>query len=178
MTTTEAITPDEAQRLLAAGKALLVDVREPEEFRGAHIPYAASIPLAQVTAVIGGMRLPDDVTLIFQCQKGARGERACAAVPPSQASRVRNLAGGIEAWQGAGLPVTGVATSAVSIFRQVQTIVGSLVFGFTLVGLAGFAPAFYLAGFFGFMLAFAVFSGWCGLAVLLQRMPWNRPAPA
>lgn len=172
MTTT--ISAPEAHRLLASGEALLIDVREADEFRARHIPYAASVPLGSLPALLADAGLPADRLLIFQCQKGARGGQACAVAGARLGDRVRNLEGGIEGWAAAGLPVAGVGAPRVSIFRQVQMIVGLLVLGFTLLGLAGFAPAFYLAGLFGGMLAFAGFSGWCGLGLLLQRMPWNR----
>ncbi|WP_448662163.1 rhodanese-like domain-containing protein [Sphingomonas sp. CJ20] len=170
------VTPAEAQRLLASGQAMLIDVREPDEFRAAHIAYAASMPLGQLAALLAEARLPADRTLIFQCQKGGRGGQACALAAPGFAGEIRNLEGGIEGWRAAGLPVTGTAPGGVSIFRQVQMIVGLLVAGFTLAGLSGFGPGFYVAGLFGAMLAFAGFSGWCGLGLLLQRMPWNRAA--
>lgn len=57
-------------------------------------------------------------------------------------------------------------------------IVGSLVPVSVLLGFLGLTPTFALAGFFGLMLAFAGFSGWCGLALLLQRMPWNQASKA
>ncbi|OAN63841.1 rhodanese-like domain-containing protein [Sphingomonas sp. TDK1] len=173
---TATIGAPEAHRLLARGEALLIDVREPDEFRASHIPYAASIPLGSLPALLADADLPKHRLLIFQCQKGARGARACTLAERSLGERVRNLDGGIEAWTAAGLPLAGAGAPRVSIFRQVQMIVGLLVFAGTLAGLVGFAPGFYAAGFFGCMLAFAGVSGWCGLGMALQRMPWNRVA--
>jgi hypothetical protein len=90
-----------------------------------------------------------------------------------------NLSGGIAAWREAGLPVIGTSSSqGLPIMRQVQLTVGTLVFGALLLGLAGWTLGFYLAAFFGFMLAFAGLTGWCGMALLLTRMPWNRPSRA
>jgi rhodanese-related sulfurtransferase len=173
---TATISAPEAHRLLASGAALLIDVREPDEFRASHIPYAASMPLGSLSAVLADADLPTDRLVIFQCQKGGRGGQACALAARSLGDRVRNLEGGIEAWAAAGLPVAGTGAPRVSIFRQVQMIVGLLVLAGTLAGLAGFVPGFYAAGFFGFMLAFAGVSGWCGLGMALQRMPWNHAA--
>lgn len=173
---TAMISAPEAHRLLASGAALLIDVREPGEFQASHIPYAASMPLGALPGLLADADLPRDRLLIFQCQKGARGGRACALAEEIVGDRVRNLDGGIEAWAAAGLPLAGAGAPRVSIFRQVQMIVGLLVFAGTLAGLIGFTPGFYAAGFFGFMLAFAGASGWCGLGMALQRMPWNRAA--
>lgn len=173
----EAVSPRQAMDWLASGRAVLIDVREPDEFAAAHIPYALSAPLARTTAILRNMDLPADRNLIFQCQKGARGGQACAAVgavaPGGQA--VFNLEGGIEAWAAAGLPVVAAQSAPrLSIFRQVQIAVGLLVVISVLAGFA-FGPAgFVVAGLFGAALATAGVTGWCGLAILLNRAPWNR----
>ncbi|MGN7998306.1 hypothetical protein [Sphingomonas sp. 22176] len=88
---------------------------------------------------------------------------------------MRNLQGGIEAWAAAGLPVAGIGAPRVSIFGQVQMIVGLLVLAGTLAGLARFVPGFYAAGFFGFMLAFAGVNGWCGLGMAPQAVAEGAP---
>ena len=79
----EAVSPRQAMDWLASGQAVLIDVREPGEFSAAHIPYALSAPLARTTEILRGMDLPADRKIIFQCQKGARGGQACAAVGPT-----------------------------------------------------------------------------------------------
>lgn len=173
----EAVSPRQAMDWLASGQAVLIDVREPGEFSAAHIPYALSAPLARTTEILRGMDLPADRKIIFQCQKGARGGQACAAVgavaPGGQP--VFNLQGGIEAWRASGLPLAAAeATPPLSIFRQVQIAVGLLVVLSVLAGFA-FGPAgFVVAGLFGAALATAGITGWCGLAILLNRAPWNR----
>lgn len=176
---TRSITPQDAQRRLATGEALLIDVREPAEFAAGHIPQAISLPLGTLPQALVG--LPAGRTLIFQCQSGARGERACAVaegIGSDGADLAANLAGGIAAWRAAGLPVIGESRARLSIFRQVQVIVGGAVALLVAAGFAGLTPAFAVAGLLGAMLAFAGATGWCGLALLLARLPWNRPAPA
>jgi rhodanese-related sulfurtransferase len=179
--TDQTINAAEAQALLRAGDALLIDVREPDEYAAAHIPQAISMPLGQVDALLGRADLPAGRTLIFQCLKGGRGGQACLLANQAgyaTGRSVRNLAGGIEAWQAAGLPVVGSGQGkrgpAIPIMRQVQMVVGMLVLLSTLAGLSGFTVGFYLAAIFGAALAFAGLSGWCGMAMLLSRMPWNR----
>jgi rhodanese-related sulfurtransferase len=175
--TTTTITPNEAAKLIANGQAMLVDVREPGEFSSAHIASAVSIPLSHLSEFLASEGTPDK-PLIMQCQRGARGENACAlANSVSRNLTVYNMEGGIEAWQAAGLPVIGGGRAPkISIFRQVQIIVGGLVALGVVSGFLGYPVGFAAAGFFGAMLAIAGVSGWCGLALLLNRMPWNRPA--
>lgn len=167
----------EAAGMLAERDALLIDVREPDEFRGQHIALAISMPLATVAAALGTLGLRPDRPLIFQCQKGKRGEQACAVVPVTHRGPIYNLTGGIEGWAAAGLPVVGAGEAArgLPLMRQVQIVVGLLVTISALLGIAGFAAGVWLAALLGAALAMAGTTGWCGMALLLARMPWNQP---
>ncbi len=174
----EAIDSQQAREWLSSGEAVLVDVREPDEFRGEHIPGAISVPLSQVARISSLLTIPSGKKVIFQCLKGGRGEKACEAFHSSDAEAREsfNLAGGITAWKAAGLPVIGASLSAprVSIFRQVQITVGLLVLFSVLAGYFVTPVGFAVAAFFGAALAVAGISGWCGLALALGRMPWNK----
>jgi len=173
--TIRTINAHQARQWLAEGEAVLIDVREPDEYRAAHIPYALSLPLGTLPAALDGAPLPANARIITQCLKGGRGAQACATLSGHGiANDIYNLEGGITAWTEAGLPVVRAGSGGVSIFRQVQMIVGLLVLAAVLAGMSGFPAGIYIAGFFGLMLAIAGFSGWCGMALLLQRMPWNR----
>lgn len=177
MTTT--VTPRELAGWLAEGSAVLVDVREPDEFKAEHIASAASMPLGSLSATLAVLPVPQDRKVVFQCLKGSRGEEARRlAERAGVAFATYNLDGGVAAWKAAGLPVvrTTAEGNAPSIFRQVQMAVGGLVFAAVVAGFSGWTPGFALAGFFGMMLAIAGFTGWCGLALVLRRMPWNRNA--
>lgn len=177
MTTT--ISPTAAARLLREDPgALLIDVREPDEHARAHIPGARNLPLSRLEAA--DLALPPGRTLIFHCRSGARtaaqaGRLAALAGPGREALAVE---GGLDAWRRAGLPVVEDRRQPIELMRQVQIAAGSLVLAGVLGG-ALVAPAFYvLAGFVGAGLVFAGTTGFCGMARLLQAMPWNRAAAA
>ena len=156
-----------------ADKAVLVDVREPAEYKAAHIKNATLIPLGTVSVD----KLPEHANrkLVIHCLKGGRGGNACGklveALPHMD---IYNLEGGITAWINAGLPVEKTGRDILPLDRQVQLTVGSCV----LIGslLAYFInPLFILIpAFFGAGLVFAGLSGFCGLARLLAVMPWNK----
>jgi rhodanese-related sulfurtransferase len=60
------------------------------------------------------------------------------------------------------------------LMQQVQIVAGSLVLLGVVLGYL-LNPAFFLlSGFVGAGLLFAGLSGWCGMALLLAKMPWNR----
>ena len=175
----ENISPKQAHDLLSSGEAILIDVREPDEFAENHIAYAASVPLSSLDSIFQNMHIPESRKIIFQCFKGARGEKACVLMKGKGQclNEVYNIEGGISAWEQAGLPVIAKAKkAAISIFRQVQIIVGGLIALLIIIGLTGISLAFIIAGLLAAALFTAGITGWCGLALLLSKMPWNKTA--
>ena len=98
------ISPTELQKLLADGKALLVDVREPDEFAQERIAGAINMPLSSFQP----SRLPsaEGRTVILQCAGGKRSGMALEKCAAAQAAIDTHLAGGLAAWKAAGLPLT------------------------------------------------------------------------
>ncbi|HEU0235273.1 MAG TPA: rhodanese-like domain-containing protein [Candidatus Limnocylindrales bacterium] len=94
----------EAHRRLADGtNALVVDVREPGEFAAVRVEGAALFPISTFALRFGD--LPRDRPLLVMCAAGSRSLAATAHLIRNGWSDVVNVAGGIEAWQRAGLPV-------------------------------------------------------------------------
>lgn len=91
------------KEMLADGSALLVDVREPDEFAVEHIKGAVNAPLSSFA--------PRDVpkaagkTIVLQCAGGKRSGLALDRCASAQSNIDTHLAGGIGAWKAAGLPV-------------------------------------------------------------------------
>lgn len=172
----ETISPLQAKAWLSHGEAILVDVRDPDEFKAEHIIYAISLPLGMVCAMFTQLDLPKDRKIIFQCASGARSKIASVQVSARyQEPTLYNLDGGIDAWKGADLPVISMtSTRKISIIRQTQMIIGVLVLCGVLIGFAGLSWGFVVSGIFGAALIVAGLTGRCGLVGLLSCMPWNR----
>lgn len=172
------ITVKEALDKIKTGDAILIDVREPDEFKAEHIAYALSVPLSSLEGGFQMLDIPKDKIILFQCLKGSRGQMACERIQDlgSCENTIINIEGGIEAWKEADFPVIGVTAKShkISVMRQVQIIVGFLITFFVLLGFAGLFFAFVLAGILGAALFFAGITGWCGLAIILSKMPWNK----
>ena len=165
------ITPLEAKAWLDRNEAVLLDVREAAEYKATHIPGSHWIPLGQISAA----RLPrgHHKKILIHCQAGKRGEKACTTLMAEQSDLdVYNIEGGLNAWAAAGLPMqTG---TVLPLNRQVQVAVGLLLVLFTVAGF-GVHPVFHiLAGLMGLGLINAGVTGWCGMAMVLAKMPWNR----
>jgi rhodanese-related sulfurtransferase len=169
------LTPAEAQARIAAGRAVLVDIREADEFARSHIPGARSVPLSgwDAAALPGAGAGAQEV--IFTCRSGMRTAGHCDRLAARVAAPAYVLEGGIEGWRAAGLPVATDAKAPLEIMRQVQIAAGLLVLAGVLLGWL-VAPGFFaLAAFVGAGLTFAGVSGFCGMARLLMLAPWNRP---
>ncbi len=156
---------------LERGEAVLVDVREENEFARESIPGATLVPLskfdpAQVPAANGKK-------LVVHCLSGKRSANAQAQLAKAGIDAI-NFAGGIMGWKAAGYPIRENKSAPLPIMRQVQIAAGSLV----LIGavLGTFAhPGFYgLSAFVGAGLVFAGATGWCGMASVLGLLPYNR----
>jgi rhodanese-related sulfurtransferase len=98
------ITPEEAERLVAAG-AVLVDVREPYEQAMERIPDSIELPLSRL-AEGQPAELPEGQAPIFLCASGARTLRYSAALADLADGVAYGLAGGIMAWKEAGYPTS------------------------------------------------------------------------
>jgi rhodanese-related sulfurtransferase len=88
----------------AAQGALVLDVREPFEFQAGHVAGSVLVPLATVSARVGDFD-KDQPVYVF-CRSGNRSLAAAQTLLDAGYRDVRNVQGGIIAWQSAGLPVS------------------------------------------------------------------------
>ncbi len=168
--TIHTVDPQTLRNWQADGSAVLVDVREPAEHRASRIPNSRLIPLSRIGSTI----LPAGNRLVLHCQKGGRGNTACEKLLKENPQlEIYNLAGGIEAWAGAGLPVE-LGKPALPLDRQVQLAIGLLLLATTALALAVNPNFIWIAGVVGVGLSIAGLTGFCGLAMVMARMPWNR----
>jgi len=160
------------KRMEDSGKAkLLLDVRSDDEHKSGTIPGALCIPHDQLEEQI--MKLPRDVELLLFCRSGGRSAKACETLKKYGFSKISELEGGFTAWSEAGLPIAK-KRRAISIQRQVMIVAGILVLTGAVLGHLVNYNFFALAAFVGLGLTLAGITGFCGMALLLERMPWNK----
>jgi rhodanese-related sulfurtransferase len=94
------LTPGRAAELLDRSEAVLLDVREPEEWAAGHAPQAVHLPLGRLAPAA----VPQGRPVIAVCRSGNRSGKAADTLAAAGV-RVHNLAGGMKAWARAGLPV-------------------------------------------------------------------------
>ncbi len=89
------------QELRSASPPQVIDVREPREFEGGHVPQATSIPLPVLLNHLD--RIPRDRPVVLVCRGGRRSTRAAAYLQRQGYDQVRVLEGGMIAWENAHL---------------------------------------------------------------------------
>ena len=101
--TVKSITPATLKTWLDAGKAVVVDVREPREYAAEHIEGSTLVPL--------GSLHPDALPghagqkLVLLCRVGTRSSFGCRRIAGAISGDIYNLEGGIKAWMNEGFPV-------------------------------------------------------------------------
>jgi rhodanese-related sulfurtransferase len=170
------LPPTEVRARLAAGKAVLVDIREAHEFARSHIAGAVSQPLSQWEQA--HLTIDPATDVVFTCRSGMRTQGACDQLAARVQGHAYVLEGGLNAWVKAGLPVAKDRKAPIEINRQVQITAGLLILTGVVLGTFVAALWYWLAAFVGAGLTFAGLSGTCAMANVLMRMPWNRPRAA
>ena len=116
--------------------------------------------------------------VLFHCRSGARtlANAPRLAAKLGEACDAYIVEGGLDAWKKAGLPVATDRRQPLELLRQVQIAAGGLAFFGTLLGLF-VSPWFLIVPLVvGAGLMNAGLTGFCGMARVLLRMPWNRRA--
>ncbi|MCX7713207.1 MAG: rhodanese-like domain-containing protein [Chthoniobacterales bacterium] len=161
------------EQVASITNAFILDVRIPAEYRAMNIPGSILHPMHELN--------PDKIksmlngnTCYVLCRSGIRAEEAAKKLHQAGIADVAVIEGGILAWEKAGLPVNRGQT-ALPLERQVRIVAG-------LMALAGAILAWYfnplwviLSGFVGCGLIFAGITGYCPMANLIAKMPWNNP---
>lgn len=99
------LSPAAAVQSMNREKAVVVDVCEPEEFAAGHVVGAKNIPLGSLQDKLAAAVKNKNLPLILVCQTGARSAKAMAAAQQLGYTQVQSLAGGLQAWKAAQLPV-------------------------------------------------------------------------
>ncbi|HVT79172.1 MAG TPA: rhodanese-like domain-containing protein [Phycisphaerae bacterium] len=153
----------------------ILDVRTPAEYAVAHIAGTTLIPLdklrpADVAARRNGAAAP----LYVVCEKGGRAAKAARQLLDAGIAPVISIQGGTAGWIAAGLPVIRAGGRVISLERQVRIVAGSLVLIGSLLAWLVHPVFIGVPIFVGSGLVFAGATDFCGMGILLGRMPWNR----
>jgi len=158
------------------GRAIVVDIREADEFARRHVKGALSRPLSSFESA--HLKVEPGKDVVFTCRSGMRTAANCDRLAKAVDGAAFVMEGGVDAWAAEGLPVEEDRKAPMEIMRQVQIAAGSLVLTGVILGYAVNPVFFGLAALIGAGLTISGATGFCGMARLLSIMPWNRPAEA
>ncbi len=97
--------------VLQSSGALLLDVREADEYAQGHAPGSTLIPLGQLAQRLKELAPFKNKQVVLICRSGRRSKQATEMLEAAGFSAAANIEGGMLAWQQAGLPVlTGAAS--------------------------------------------------------------------
>jgi rhodanese-related sulfurtransferase len=108
----------EATQMINSRNAVVIDVRDAEEFNQGSVTGARNIPLAQLTERKAEWQKYKTRPVILLCQSGARSSKALAQLTAEGLTEVYNLTGGIAGWREASMPVVKAAGTTVKKERQ------------------------------------------------------------
>ena len=97
------VTVQEAERLVAHGDAVLIDVREQGEWEAGHVRQARHIPLGVLPDRLA--EVPHDRAVLLFCRSGNRSGQATRLLLERGFTNARNVDGGVLAWERQGLPL-------------------------------------------------------------------------
>lgn len=100
----KSVPVSQAVRMINHDSAVVVDVREPDEFRSGHIPDAINIPLGTLGSRLGELEKFKSRPLVVSCRTSQRSAKAAMTLRKHDFPSVHVLAGGIIAWQNENLP--------------------------------------------------------------------------
>jgi phage shock protein E len=100
------ISPQDAAAKLTSGEAVVVDVRDKDEWEEGHIPGAIHMSRGTIELDIEE-KVPDrNAMIICHCGGGGRSALAAESLQKMGYKNVRSMDGGFKAWRAAGLPTT------------------------------------------------------------------------
>ncbi len=174
--TTETQVQPPAEVSKVRGGSLLLDVRMPAEFEEIHIPGSVLHPLSDLDPAAVRKLAEGKNSCVVICRSGNRARQAAAKLESAGVPHLTILDGGILAWESAGLEVKR-GRKTISLERQVRIGAGSMVLAGVALGFLVNPAFFLLSGFVGGGLIFAGVTDWCGMGLVLAKMPWNNRRP-
>ena len=164
-----------AGRIGKGEKIHLVDVRSPAEFHAVHAEGAILCPLDTLKPreLARKLGISPGSPVALLCAAGNRAKKAAEKFVAEGIPHCLVVEGGTQAWEANGLPVLK-GKGVISLERQVRIGAGTLILAGVLLGYFVHPGGYLLSGFIGGGLVFAGITDWCGMGLLLAKMPWNQ----
>ena len=173
------ITTQQFKKVFSANdKLTIIDVRSPVEFKSLSLAGATNIPLDILSSELVEKHTKNlnatDQPVYLMCKGGHRAKLANEKLQ-QLGQEIICIEGGMDALgKDSSLPVQSDPAAGLSLERQVRIAAGSLVLTGVVLGTFLHPGVYLLAAFVGAGLVFAGATDWCGMGLLLAKMPWNK----
>jgi rhodanese-related sulfurtransferase len=173
------ISTTEFAAILAKGGARVLDVRTPAEFAECHVQGAKLAPLDALDPRKAADALKPaagtgNETIYILCKSGTRSAKAAEKFIAAGISNVCVVTGGTDACAAAGLSVERGAKATIPLDGQVRIAIGALLLLFMLLARYVHYAFGYLIPAMAVALIVSGLTGFCGMALLLGKAPWNQ----
>lgn len=162
------------QDLQSGKRVSLIDVRTPVEHDEMHIAGSKLMPLDRLNPAAVKSTAGDAEQCVLICRSGRRAEQALQKLQAAGFDNLVILEGGVAAWEAAGLSLNRSGKKRLPLMRQVQLVIGLLALAGSILALTLDKNFALIPACLGAGLTLAGSTGWCGLAILLSKMPWNK----
>ncbi len=162
------------QDIQSGRRVALIDVRTPVEHDEMHIAGSVLMPLDRLDPAAAKAASSGAENCVLICHGGKRAEQAFQKLQAAGCENLTVLEGGVSAWKSAGLPLEHSSRRHLPLMRQVQLIIGVLALTGSILALTVNKNFAIIPALLGAGLTMAGVTGWCGLAILLSKMPWNQ----
>lgn len=141
------IDPPTLNQWMKEQKALLLDVREADEFAQEHIPGAELMPLSTFDPASVPQLI--DKQVVLQCKSGKRSAKAAQKMFQAGFKQVIHLQGGLLAWKAAEYPTCMCKDKPISSYRVVSVVLGALILLSTGLGPLALPSGLLISTLFG-----------------------------
>lgn len=140
------------------------------------MPGVRLVPLDRLdcAALANEEGVSKDKPVYIFCRSGGRAKQAAEKMEKAGFTQCNVVEGGTLGWAEAGLPVNRGNSKVISLERQVRIAAGAIVLGGVLLGRFVEPSFIWLSGFVGAGLVFAGITDWCGMGMLIAKLPWNQ----
>ncbi len=149
-----------------------INVCTPVEYKEKHIQGVRSVPLDEIASHLSEFKNKE--TIYVHCRSGNRSRKAIEKLEElGIKAELVNVEGGIMAWDEAGYSTMSL-TKKMPLMRQVFLAAGVLVVISHILASMVNGNFILLSLFVGLGLTLSGLTGWCGMALILSKMSWNK----
>lgn len=102
----QVLSPQQATNMVNRQNAIILDIRNEDDFRKGHIPGSINIPYARLTERANELERHREAPLIIVCNMGNHASAAGRLLKNQEFAQVARIRGGIQAWRAENLPVS------------------------------------------------------------------------